>query len=1487
MKKIFSILMSVFLIVSCIYFPTSPAVERAHAATPWGIDVSEHQGKIDWARVKASGCSFAIIRCGFGQDQAGQDDDYWEYNSSECERLGIPYGVYLYSYAKNTSAAVGEANHVLRLISGKNLSYPVYYDMEEQSQAALGATTLANMASAFCNKIEAAGYAAGVYANTNWWNNYLTSSVFDNWYKWVAQYNSTCTYKGRYEIWQCTDSWSVDGISGRVDGNYQYASVSGSTGSVAESLETDKSTYAQGEEIYVTASTATSGAWVALYGANDTISSSTPSYYWYWVNGTDTEYGHGGTWVRGQSYNIYDAICSHRSLNGSVISGYLPAGKYKVAILYGDYKELMSKTITITDGQAPYMEVSKTTFAVGEDIKVKAYSAKNNAWVGIFPGSNPAYGTGSYIYYYYTSDYNDTYVSLQDKGVQNTSHSYKDLPAGTYTLTLFGDDGYSDIDATKTITIASDPLATDKTSYNVGEAINVTASCSTDGSWVGLYKKGETPGSGTPSMYWYYIKSSADGIDRSGQTINILDSAYYNTERGETIGAGTYTIKVFGDSGYSNVLESIDITVSVQKVEEKRVTVAPTCTTTGSLTVYYTDGTSEVLETYPKLNHQYTSIVTPPSCTEQGYTTYTCGLCKNTYKDNYTNPTGCIRPEGVDACEAANCVVCSKPTPVAAHTPGAAATCKAAQICTVCETVLAPKTAHTPGAASTCEAAQTCEACGVQLAPKAAHTPGAAATCTENQICTVCETVLVKATGHKTEPGTYCTDPHTCTVCGETSPGADAHSPGPAATCTTPQTCTVCTYELAPAKNHDWAEATCTAPKTCKRAGCGVTEGEPISHTTVTDPAKAVGCEDYGLTEGSHCSTCGEVFVEQTVIPATGHDWKAATCTTPQICMNCSTTKGTKLSHSWEEGTVKTKPNCTENGERIDTCRYGCGETNSVLLPAYGHKEIGVVTEPTCDKEGFTTMTCQNDGCSYTRIIDRVEARHNPGPLSCDALQSCLDCGAIVGGVKGHTPGPAATCTTTQNCKDCGAVLKPETGHKPGADATCTTDQTCTVCGVKIEEKTGHTPGPAATCSRAQTCVDCGVQLEPAKEHTPGPAATCTTPQICTVCKKELTGIIGHTPGAPATCTTAQSCTACHAIIAAATGHMKETIPGYAPTCHADGLSDGVICLTCGEVFAAQTVTSKLTHNFVTVTTPATTEADGAIEKKCSHCGQVADAEFIPKVATLKLSYKQAPYNGNKKAPIVYVKDESGNNIDKEYYTVTKPEGRREVGIYTYRITFKDKYEGSHELTLTIKPNYPTMKAPTANKTSVTAKWYKVKKQTSGYQVMAATDKNFTKNVKETFVGSNGTLSKKMTGLKSNKTYYLKVRAYKTVTVDGQEQKVYSDWSGVKTAITTVKPAAPPLLNPAAAKKAVTVKWKKVSKESSGYQVMVATNKAFTKNVKKSFVNSTKTTSKKMSSLQANKTYYVKVRTFKNVKVDGKMTKVYSNWSIIKSAKTK
>ena len=185
-----------------------------------GIDVSEHNGTINWELVKASGINFAIIRCGYGSDYTSQDDKKWVYNVSECERLGIPYGVYLYSYANTLDKAKSEAQHTLRLLKGHNPTFPVFYDLEDTKTVfPLSASMKGQISSIFCNILSNAGYEVGIYSNLNWWTNYLTDPVFNNpsWVKWVAQYNYKCDYTGDYKKWQCTGSGYVNGVSTKVD----------------------------------------------------------------------------------------------------------------------------------------------------------------------------------------------------------------------------------------------------------------------------------------------------------------------------------------------------------------------------------------------------------------------------------------------------------------------------------------------------------------------------------------------------------------------------------------------------------------------------------------------------------------------------------------------------------------------------------------------------------------------------------------------------------------------------------------------------------------------------------------------------------------------------------------------------------------------------------------------------------------------------------------------------------------------------------------------------------------------------------------------------------------------------------------------------------------------------------------------------------------------------------------------------------------------
>lgn len=191
------------------------------------IDVSEHNGMINWgmARKHIDG---VIIRCGYGMDIASQDDKYWKRNADECTRLGIPFGVYLYSYANTDAKSRSEAAHVLRLIEGYRLSYPVYLDLEEEHNPDTRAYAVRG-AKIFADIVEGAGHMVGIYANENWYKT-IIGTTLDKYTKWVAKYSSQVPDVSGVDIWQYTSSGKIPGITGNrglVDINYCYRNFVG------------------------------------------------------------------------------------------------------------------------------------------------------------------------------------------------------------------------------------------------------------------------------------------------------------------------------------------------------------------------------------------------------------------------------------------------------------------------------------------------------------------------------------------------------------------------------------------------------------------------------------------------------------------------------------------------------------------------------------------------------------------------------------------------------------------------------------------------------------------------------------------------------------------------------------------------------------------------------------------------------------------------------------------------------------------------------------------------------------------------------------------------------------------------------------------------------------------------------------------------------------------------------------------------------------
>ena len=190
-----------------------------------GIDVSEWQDSIDFAKVKQSGIGFVIIRAGYGN---GNKDSCFEQNYSRAKAAGLPVGAYWYSYADSAAGAKNEAQKCAAILKGKQFEYPIYFDLEEKSQLSKGKDFCSSLITAFCNEMEAQGFFAGFYMSLSAVNSYVTDAVKKRYAFWVAQWNDTCSYTGQYGLWQYSSKGSVSGINGNVDmdcGYIDYPSI--------------------------------------------------------------------------------------------------------------------------------------------------------------------------------------------------------------------------------------------------------------------------------------------------------------------------------------------------------------------------------------------------------------------------------------------------------------------------------------------------------------------------------------------------------------------------------------------------------------------------------------------------------------------------------------------------------------------------------------------------------------------------------------------------------------------------------------------------------------------------------------------------------------------------------------------------------------------------------------------------------------------------------------------------------------------------------------------------------------------------------------------------------------------------------------------------------------------------------------------------------------------------------------------------------------
>ena len=187
-----------------------------------GIDVSHHQGNVDFAKVKASGIHFAMLRAGYGKENpAVQTDRKFHQNYSNALKAGLPCGAYHYSYARSAAEAKQEADFFLSIIKGCQFGYPVAFDLEDSSQANLSRETLTNIAIAFCERVEKAGYYVCLYTNPDWIKNRLDMERLKQFDLWLARYSDTPGRDG-IGMWQYSSSGKVNGINTAVDLDVAY-----------------------------------------------------------------------------------------------------------------------------------------------------------------------------------------------------------------------------------------------------------------------------------------------------------------------------------------------------------------------------------------------------------------------------------------------------------------------------------------------------------------------------------------------------------------------------------------------------------------------------------------------------------------------------------------------------------------------------------------------------------------------------------------------------------------------------------------------------------------------------------------------------------------------------------------------------------------------------------------------------------------------------------------------------------------------------------------------------------------------------------------------------------------------------------------------------------------------------------------------------------------------------------------------------------------
>jgi len=596
-------------------------------------------------------------------------------------------------------------------------------------------------------------------------------------------------------------------------------------------------------------------------------------------------------------------------------------------------------------------------------------------------------------------------------------------------------------------------------------------------------------------------------------------------------------------------------------------------------------------------------------------------------------------------------------------------------------------------------------------------------------------------------------------------------------------------------------------------------------------------------------------------------------------------------SHTYGSAVITKQPTCTSEGTKTKTCTQ-CGATVTETIAKLSHSYTTTVVAPTCTADGYTLHKCSVCGTSYKDSTTKATG-HSYGNSVVTKQPTCTSEG-----------------TKTKTCTKCNATVTEtiaKTSHKYADTVvapTCTADgytlHKCSVCGASYKDSTtkatGHSYGNSVvtkqpTCTSEgtaiKTCTKCNATVTetiPKTSHKYADtvvAPTCTTDGYtlhkCSVCgtsyKDSTTKATGHSYGNSVvtkqpTCTSEgtaiKTCTKCNATVTEklpAKGHTAVTDKGYPATCTTAGKTDGSHCSVCGAVIKAQTTITATGHKSSGWITDkaASIGVKGSKHKECTVCKKVLETAEIPALsrisiskASVTLSTSTYAYDGKAKKPGVTVKLNGKTLKNGTDYTVSYSNNIK-VGTAKVTITGKGNYTGSVSKTYSIKNNFK-------------------KATVSGISTKAFTGKNITQSIT---VKYNGKTLKKGTDYTVSYSNNKKVGTA-TVKIAGK-----GSYTGTVTKTFKINPAKQEIQKLTAKSKAFFVDWAQKG-SATGYEIQYATNSKFT-SAKKVTITNNKTDKTTVSKLSGKKKYYVRVRSYTNVKG----TKYYGAWSASKSVTTK